>query len=107
LVGLQTLNLAILVRVQASQPNFLTIQNATLRSENFHSTCPRISFVFFRLPLTFSILRRRINIDVRMANKKVGIFVRVNEKGKQKTLKGEWIGNARQVQCTALSAPLR
>jgi hypothetical protein len=30
-----------------------------------------------------------------MANKKVGIFVRVNEKGKQKTLKAEWIGNAR------------
>jgi hypothetical protein len=30
-----------------------------------------------------------------MANKKVGIFVRVNENGKQKTLKAEWIGNAR------------
>jgi hypothetical protein len=30
-----------------------------------------------------------------MANKKVGIFARVNEKGKQKPLKAEWIGNAR------------
>ena len=30
-----------------------------------------------------------------MANKKVGIFVRLNENGKQKTLKAEWIGNAR------------
>jgi hypothetical protein len=30
-----------------------------------------------------------------MANKKVGIFVRVHKNGKQITLKAEWIGNAR------------